>query len=95
MASEAGLARSEWASLDQRHADIDAVVEGSVRREAGRVRIGIFDARGRRVVDLLAGNRPAGPGLVRWDANGAAPGVYFARLELAGAFVSRPVILVP
>ena len=61
---------------------------------AGRVRIGVFDARGRQVAELLDGMRPAGPASVPWDAAALPAGVYFARLELAGSFASRPLILV-
>ena len=49
------------------------------------VRITIHDLRGRTVAELLHGERPAGPGEVRWnglDRHGRAmpSGVYFARL---------------
>jgi hypothetical protein len=56
---------------------------------ATHVRLSIYDAGGRRVRELVAGQRPAGEQAVAWDlrdARGAAvmPGLYIARLEAEG-----------
>jgi hypothetical protein len=64
-----------------------------------RLRVEVFDVRGRRVASLLDGARPAGPGEVRWtgrDGSGraVAAGVYFVRLEAAGETRARRVVLV-
>ncbi len=74
---------------------------GAVRLElalpvAGEVRIGVFDASGRRVRTLAEGTWAAGGYTLRWDgrdaAGGATPaGVYFARLETAGRVLTRRI----
>jgi hypothetical protein len=56
---------------------------------AARVRVDVFDVRGRRVATLLDAARPAGPGEIRWpgaDRNGhaVAAGVYFVRVQALG-----------
>ena len=61
------------------------------------VRVGVFDVSGRRVASLLDAERPAGDGVVRWDARddrgSAVPaGVYFVRVDVPGGSVSRRVI---
>jgi hypothetical protein len=61
---------------------------------AGEARLAIYDVRGRLVRTLVRGARSAGPQQAAWDgrdARGAlAPaGVYFARLEAAGATRTR------
>jgi hypothetical protein len=53
---------------------------------AAEVRIGIFDAAGRHLLDVLRGPLQAGPHAVFWDGRDAAGraaggGTYFARLE--------------
>jgi hypothetical protein len=55
-----------------------------------RVGITLFDARGRRVTDLVSGSRSAGTHRVAWPANLSptlASGTYFVRMQ-AGAFES-------
>lgn len=57
---------------------------------AGHARLELFDVRGRRVRTLVDGPRPAGAHVARWDGRDesgapAAAGVYFLRLEAAGA----------
>ena len=64
-----------------------------------RVRVDVFDVRGRRVTTLLDATRTAGPGEVRWaghDRSGraVAAGVYFVRVEAAGESRTRRVVLV-
>lgn len=61
---------------------------------SAHVDLAIFDAAGRRVRSLVDGERPAGSGVLTWDArDGAgracADGIYFARLAVAGA---NPVV---
>ena len=56
------------------------------------VRLGVFDARGRKVASLHDGFAEGGPHAVSWS--GAAPGVYFARLDVDGAVTSRTLLLV-
>jgi aminopeptidase N len=63
------------------------------------VELTIFDPRGRRVCDLLAGETlAAGPHAVRWDGRdaagrAAAAGAYVARLRSDGAVVSQKLTL--
>jgi hypothetical protein len=55
---------------------------------AGRVRIGIFDVRGRRVALAVDEMQRPGPHRVLWDGSrrgrALAAGVYFVRLEAGG-----------
>ena len=65
---------------------------------AQRVRVSIYSADGRKITTLVDAIRPAGPGSVLWDgtdASGrpAASGLYVARLESAGAWLSRKLVL--
>jgi hypothetical protein len=65
---------------------------------AGTVRLAVFDVSGRRVTTLLDGAQPAGAHHVVWDgrdATGASlsSGVYFYRLEAAGARFERKMLL--
>jgi hypothetical protein len=65
---------------------------------AGRVRVRIFDASGRKVRDLVQGEWPAGRHLVRWDGKTdqgatAASGVYFLRFEAAGVADTKKMTL--
>lgn len=71
----------------------------ALERDA-EVSLAVFSADGRRVATLLSGIRPAGEHAALWrgtDESGAAvaPGVYFARLEVAGrqTSVERLVML--
>ena len=66
---------------------------------AGRVRLGIFDLRGRLVRNLMDDALPAGRHEVRWDgrdADGreAASGVYLCRLEADGVAPIEKLTLV-
>lgn len=66
---------------------------------AADVRLDVVDAAGRRVRRLDAGIRPAGRTTVEWDARDAggrqvAAGVYFIRLEAAGAVCTRKAVVV-
>jgi hypothetical protein len=64
-----------------------------------RVRLGVFDASGRRVASLAEGVLPAGPHERAWDgrdAHGAAvaPGLYFANLEADAVTAVRRIVRV-
>jgi len=52
---------------------------------ASRVTLTVFDVLGREISTLLDEAVPAGSHSVRWDATGLPSGVYFYRLEAAGA----------
>lgn len=65
-----------------------------------RVRLIIYDVRGRAVRDLVSGDRPAGPGVARWDGRDAAgqrvaPGVYFYRLATPAGSLTRKMTVAP
>ena len=50
--------------------------------QRGQVVLDVFDTNGRRVAQLLAGERPAGTHTVQWsDMSGLAAGMYFANLQ--------------
>ncbi|TMQ70823.1 MAG: hypothetical protein E6K81_11720 [Candidatus Eisenbacteria bacterium] len=55
----------------------------------GRVRLTVYDLRGRRVATLIDGDRPAGPSTTTWDGRDhlgrpVPAGTYFFRLEAFG-----------
>lgn len=60
---------------------------------ATRVRVEIFDARGRRVARLVDAAQSAGTHVVRWDAAGNAGGTYFARVRAieSGSVITRKI----
>ncbi len=62
--------------------------------EPGHVRLGIYDALGRRVIELADGAYAAGEYTVTLNAEGLSPGVYFCRLELNESMAQRTVVLV-
>jgi hypothetical protein len=64
---------------------------------AARVRVEVFDVRGRRVATLLDETRPAGAEELRWtgrDHRGTpvAGGVYFVRVQAMGEALTRRVV---
>jgi hypothetical protein len=66
---------------------------------AGRARLAVYDARGRLLRELFAGEQPAGPGSVTWDGrDGAgravASGVYLYRLETATGTQAKRMLLI-
>jgi hypothetical protein len=66
---------------------------------AGEVRLGIFDAAGRRVRALADGRMAAGPHRVAWNGCDDADrpvgaGVYFSVLEIGEKRITRPLTLV-
>jgi hypothetical protein len=57
--------------------------------QSGRVRLSLFDVAGRRITDIVDGERPAGFHEVSWVATGSKgpqprPGVYLLQLEASG-----------
>jgi hypothetical protein len=61
---------------------------------AGRVRLILFDARGRQVRVLLDDRRPAGDQAIALDTRGLTQGVYVARLETErGSATQKYVVL--
>jgi hypothetical protein len=67
--------------------------------EPARVDLAIYDAQGRRVMTLLAGEGQAGVHDVRWggtDARGTrvASGIYFAKLRAGSVVMTRQVLVV-
>jgi subtilisin family serine protease len=78
-------------------ADDDGVVRFTLP-SAGRVDLAVYDAAGRRVRELVSGERPAGPHAARWDGRGDGgarllSGVYFLRLARGGEVVTRAAVL--
>lgn len=68
--------------------------------QAGRVRLAIYDPRGRRVRNLIDGEVAAGWVSSVWDGcdqegRRQPAGVYLARLETSGGGVGRKLVLVP
>ncbi len=61
---------------------------------AGPVTLSIHEVSGRRVTTLLdAAPREAGAHAIDWRADGLPSGVYLARLEFAGGFLTEKLIL--
>jgi hypothetical protein len=63
-----------------------------------RVRLSVYDARGRLVCTLVDGHETAGRHDTNWDGadasgRGVASGVYFARLEVGGRSDTRRMVL--
>ena len=75
-----------------------ARAEFVVGRQAA-VRIGLWDAQGRRAAWLASGTYPPGRYRLSWDglSAGARPaaGVYFLRMEAPGRSLVRPLVLSP
>ncbi len=94
-----GPASSPWitsAVVEPNPFDAGTAIRWSLPAPA-RVRVGVFDVSGRRVTALLDAERPAGEGVVRWDARDdrgyAVPaGVYFVRLDVPGGVISRRIV---
>jgi flagellar hook assembly protein FlgD len=67
-------------------------------RQAGPVRLDVFDVAGRLVVSLVDRVENAGPHEVVWDGRDAwghsvGSGVYFARMAAAGAIRRQSLIM--
>ena len=64
-----------------------------VIRQAGRVRLTLYDLAGRAVATLVDGERSRGEHVVSLAGAGLAAGVYHYRLDSGGASVVRRVVL--
>ena len=62
--------------------------------EAMMVRLAILDNKGRIVKTLLDGRQDSGSHSIVWSTQGAAPGIYFYRLESGKGCVTRKCILI-
>jgi hypothetical protein len=92
-----------WANLSIRHIapnpfNASAEIAFSVPGRHDPASLTIYDVAGRRVRTLVDGPVEAGPQSVVWngrDSSGhrVAPGIYFCRLELAGASVARKMVV--
>ena len=60
----------------------------------GRVRLTVFDLKGREVATLADGLKPAGRHSVIWDAKNLKSGVYFCKLQADGTTITRKMLLV-
>lgn len=65
-----------------------------VLSETGRVHVGVYDVRGRRITTLVDENAATGRGTITWDGTNhkgspVGAGVYFVRLEVTGASGTR------
>jgi len=66
---------------------------------AGRVRLAVYDIRGKLIRDLVDADLPRGSHQVFWDGRDAAgmpvaSGNYFARLETSSCRLTRQMMLV-
>jgi hypothetical protein len=60
----------------------------------GTVVLSVFDARGRKLADLVNAVQGAGPHSVTWNAQGLPSGAYFARLTtIEGTTARRATLL--
>ncbi len=62
--------------------------------------LAVYDASGRRVRTLAAGEWPAGEQSVRWDGRDESgdrvgAGLYFVRLQAGGRVLQRRIALLP
>src|SRR5262249_59586139 len=67
---------------------------------AGRVKVAIYDAAGRRIATVADGEEPAGTRRTRWDGRASArspirAGVYFAVVDFGGDRRTARVVLAP
>jgi hypothetical protein len=62
--------------------------------QSGSARLEAFDATGRRVRTLFAGELPAGERSVTWDLAGLAPGVYLVRAQVGSQSLTHRLLVV-
>ena len=60
---------------------------------SGQVKLGVYDASGRRISRLVDGYQIAGPHSVEFSGTGLPSGVYFYRLEVDGEVQSKKFVL--
>lgn len=93
-----------WSERTMLHANFPNPFRGATELRfdlatAGRAAVSVYDARGRLVRQLEAGERRAGSHVLRWDGRddlgrAVAGGVYFSRLETTGAIQTQKMLLV-
>jgi len=62
--------------------------------EAGAVNISVYNLMGQKVATLVDESKAAGKYNVRWNAAGAASGMYYYRLETNGQSITRKMTLI-
>jgi hypothetical protein len=60
--------------------------------KAGHVRLSIYDALGHLVENLIDQKQSAGHYSLEWNASGKPSGIYFYRIQVDGAIMSRPML---
>lgn len=85
-------------SLAPNPANPRVVIQWSLPR-AGRLQVDVFDIAGRRIRNLVDGNRPSGEGSVAWDGCGRdgramSSGVYLVQVRTADRTETRRVALI-
>ncbi|MCR9134188.1 MAG: T9SS type A sorting domain-containing protein [bacterium] len=63
-------------------------------QEAGAVNISVYNLMGQKVATLVDETKAAGQYNVRWNAAGAASGMYYYRLEAGGQSITRKMTLI-
>ena len=63
-------------------------------QEAGAVNISVYNLMGQKVATLVNETKAAGQYNVRWNASGAASGMYYYRLEAGGQSITRKMTLI-
>jgi hypothetical protein len=63
-------------------------------QEAGAVSISVYNLMGQKVATLVDETKVAGQYNVRWNAAGAASGMYYYRLEAGGQSITRKMTLI-
>ena len=63
-------------------------------QEAGAVSISVYNLMGQKVATLVDETKEAGQYNVRWNAAGAASGMYYYRLEAGGQSITRKMTLI-
>jgi len=94
VASEGDVAREALALSNGPNPFRDATTVRFTLPEATDVALEVYDALGRRVATLASGVQTAGEHSVRWNAAGAAAGVYVVRLHAGDVVASHRVLVV-
>jgi hypothetical protein len=69
-------------------------IEYQVPDNDANVRLTVFDAAGREIVQLVNRTQNAGSYKAHWDASGAPSGIYFYRLEAGFFYANKKMILI-
>ncbi|MBL7191486.1 T9SS type A sorting domain-containing protein [bacterium] len=62
-------------------------------RDAGIVKLTVYDIQGREVLSLFDGLKPEGQHQVKFDGSGLASGIYFAKLKVGDTIQKRKMLL--